>query len=114
MLAFNVLKLCIAIFLAYVTGKLVSKLKLPAILGWLLAGMVLGPHALGFLDSAMMEAGWYTTAESLLECTVGLMIGTELLWRKMKRAGKQIIVTTLTESLGAFVAVSLVFGVIFG
>lgn len=113
MLAFNVLKLCIAIFLAYVTGKLVSKLKLPAILGWLLAGMVLGPHALGFLDSAMMEAGWYTTAESLLECTVGLMIGTELLWRKMKRAGKQIIVTTLTESLGAFVAVSLVFGVIF-
>ncbi|MFR1802937.1 MAG: cation:proton antiporter, partial [Faecalispora jeddahensis] len=95
-------------------GKLVSKLKLPAILGWLLAGMTLGPHALGLLNEPMMEAAWYTTAESILECVVGLMIGTELIWRKIKKAGKQIVVTTITESLGTFLVVSLVFGVIFG
>ena len=56
----------------------------------------------------------YTTAESILECVVGLMIGTELIWRKIKKAGKQIVVTTITESLGTFLVVSLVFGVIFG
>ena len=41
------------------------------------------------------------------------MIGTELLWGKMKRAGKQIVVTTLTESVRTFLVVSVVFGVIF-
>ena len=40
-------------------GKLVSKLKLPAILGWLLTGMVLGPHALGLVDQALLDAEWY-------------------------------------------------------
>lgn len=114
MVFLDVLKLIFAVFVAFLFGKLVSKLKLPAILGWLLAGMTLGPHALGLLNEPMMEAAWYTTAESILECVVGLMIGTELIWRKIKKAGKQIVVTTITESLGTFLVVSLVFGVILG
>lgn len=114
MVFLDVLKLIFAVFVAFLFGKLVSKLKLPAILGWLLAGMTLGPHALGLLNEPMMEAAWYTTAESILECVVGLMIGTELIWRKIKKAGKQIVVTTITESLGTFLVVSLVFGAIFG
>ena len=40
------IKLILSIILAYFMGKLVSKIKLPAILGWLLAGMILGPHAI--------------------------------------------------------------------
>lgn len=75
--------------------------------------MILGPHALGLLNESLLDAPWYGVTESLLECTVGLMIGTELIWKKMKQAGKQIVVTTITESLGTFVIVSLVFGVIF-
>ena len=114
MVFLDVLKLIFAVFVAFLFGKLVSKLKLPANLGWLLAGMTLGPHALGLLNEPMMEAAWYTTAESILECVVGLMIGTELIWRKIKKAGKQIVVTAITESLGTFLVVSLVFGVIFG
>ena len=55
----------------------------------------------------------FSVAESILECTFGLMIGTELIWKQMKSAGSQILITTITESLGTFVVVSLVFGVIF-
>lgn len=61
----------------------------------------------------MLDSDWFSAAESILECTVGLMIGTELLWGKLKKAGKQIVVTTITESLGTFAVVSLVFGAIF-
>ena len=109
----GVLRLLIAIMIAFVAGKLISKLRLPAILGWLIVGMILGPHAVGLLDASVLDAGWYHVIESTLECTVGLMIGTELLWGKMKRAGKQIVVTTLTESIGTFLVVGVVFGVIF-
>ena len=109
----DIVRLLLAIVIAVVAGKLMSKLKLPAILGWLIAGMIMGPHALGLLGSSLLEAPWFEAVESLLECIVGLMIGTELIWSQMKKAGKQILVTTLTESLGTFLVVSLVFGIIF-
>lgn len=107
------LRLLLAAVLAFLVGKLVSKCKLPAILGWLLAGMILGPHALKLLDQPLLDAGWYENTMHILECAVGLLIGTELVWKQLRTSGKQIIVTTLTQSLGTFVVVSLVFGVIF-
>ena len=36
--------------LALFVSKLVSKLKLPSILGWLIASMILGPHALSLVS----------------------------------------------------------------
>lgn len=41
----EIARLIITIAAALLAGKLIAKLKLPAILGWLIAGMVLGPHA---------------------------------------------------------------------
>ena len=107
------IKWIMAIIVAFLFGKLISKLKLPAILGWLIAGMVLGPHAISLLDSSILEARWYENIINILECVVGLMIGTELIWKRIKKSGKSIIITTLTQSLGTFILVSLVFGVVF-
>lgn len=107
------LRLFAAIVIAFIVGKLVSKIKLPAILGWLITGMILGPHAFSLINPEILEAHWYETAVSILECAVGLMIGTELVWKKIKQSGKSIIITTLTQSLGTFFVVTLVFGVVF-
>lgn len=35
--------------IAFFAGKLMAKIKMPAILGWLIVGMLLGPHALGLI-----------------------------------------------------------------
>ena len=109
----ELLRLLAAILVAYLAGRLIAKVKLPAILGWLIAGMVIGPHALNLLGSSVLDAPWFGALESVLECTFGLMIGTELIWKQMKKAGPQIVVTTITESLGTFLVVSLVFAVLF-
>lgn len=106
-------RLLAAIVLAFFAGKLVSKLKLPSILGWLIAGMILGPHALSLMGQEILDARWYQTMVHILECAVGLMIGTELVWNKIKRSGKSIVITTLTQSVGTFLLVSLVFGIVF-
>lgn len=98
---------------AFLVGKLVSKLRLPSILGWLITGMFLGPHALNLLPEKLLEMQWYETVIHILECAVGLMIGTELVWKRMKKYGKSLIVTTLTQSLGTFVIVSAVFAIAF-
>lgn len=109
----TILRLLSAIAIAFLIGKLVSKIKLPAILGWLLTGMLLGPHAIGLMNDTILDASWYHAIVNLLECAVGLLIGTELVWKKIKKSGKQIIITTLTQSLGTFFLVSLVFGIVF-
>lgn len=109
----SLLRLFITIIIAYLVGKLVSKIKLPSILGWLITGMVLGPHALSLVSQDILDAHWYQTIIHILECAVGLMIGTELVWNRLKRSGKAIIITTLTQSLGTFFLVSLVFGIVF-
>lgn len=41
------------------------------------------------------------------------MLGTELIWKKIRSYGKALVVTTLTQSLGTFALVSLAFGVLF-
>ena len=107
------LRLFITIGIAFLVGKLVAKVKLPSILGWLIGGMMLGPHAFSLMNQAILEAPWYQVMVHVLECSVGLMIGTELVWKKIKRSGKAIVITTLTQSLGTFFLVSLVFGILF-
>lgn len=61
------IRLVIAGIMAFLGGKLVQKFKLPAILGWLVVGMIVGPHALGLLSETVMLASWYTVLMSVLE-----------------------------------------------
>ena len=73
------LRLCLTFGIAFLAGKLVDRVKLPSILGWLLAGMVLGPHAVSLVSQEMLDAQWYQIVIHILECGVGLLIGTELI-----------------------------------
>lgn len=108
-----ILKWAAAIIIAFIVGKLVSKLRLPSILGWLITGIAVGPYAFSLISDELISQPAYQTLIHVLECTVGFMIGTELVWKKIKSYGKALILTTLVQSLGTFAVVSLVFGIIF-
>lgn len=98
---------------AFAVGKAVSKLKLPAILGWLIAGMLLGPHAVKLISQDLLNATWYRSIIMWMQCAFGIMLGTELVWKKIRAYGKALVVTTLTQSLGTFALVSLAFAAVF-
>ena len=108
-----ILRWAAAAAIAFVVGKLVSKIKLPSILGWLIAGMLLGPYAFSLIPADLIKAEGYQDIIHVLECAVGLMIGTELVWRRMKQYGKALIITTLSQSLCTFLLVSAAFSVVF-
>lgn len=110
---FHLLRWAAVLCIAAVLGKLVSKLKMPAILGWLIAGMLFGPHACSLLPQTLMDSLLYKMVITWMQVSFGLMLGTELIFRKIKAYGKALLITTLTQSLGTFLFVSLVFGVIF-
>ena len=105
-MVYNLLRLLIVVALGFLFGKLASKLKMPAVLGFLIAGMALGPNAANLLTQEILDVPAYERLISVLECGMGLMLGTEMVWKRMRRYGKQVLTITLTESLGTFLVVS--------
>lgn len=108
---------CLRIFaiicVALVCGKLVSNVKLPAILGWLIAGIVFGPYLANVVTLDITSALWYKIFIKLSECFAGVMIGREIIFKKIASSGKQIIGITFVQSIGTFLFVSAVFAVVF-
>ncbi|NLK95269.1 MAG: potassium transporter [Clostridiales bacterium] len=95
--------------IAFIIGKIVSKLKLPSILGWLITGMIIGPHALNWMNSSIMETQWYHILTNIGEVLVGILIGTELIIGELKKSGKQIVTICLFEGMAAFIFVAVAF-----
>ncbi|AQM59586.1 cation:proton antiporter [Clostridium baratii] len=95
--------------IALVVGKLVSKLNLPSILGWLITGMVIGPHALNWMNSSIIDAGWFHVISNVGEVLVGMMIGSELILKELKKSGKQIVGICFFEGMAAFILVAAAF-----
>ena len=112
-MVWNLFRLLVVVALGFLFGKLASKLKMPAVLGFLIAGMTLGPHAANLLTQDILDAPSYERLISVLECCMGLMLGTEMVWKRMRRYGTQVLIITLAESLGTFMVVSFAFCVIF-
>ena len=108
----NILRWIAVLALAFVAGKLMTKIKMPSILGWLIVGMLLGPHAVNLMPQSILSAGWYKTIIMWMQCAFGVMLGSELIWSKLKHSGKALVITTLTQSLGTFAVVSLAFGIV--
>lgn len=98
---------------AFACGKLVSKIKLPAILGWLIAGIVFGPYLVGIVTLDITNSLWYKIFIKFFECFAGVMIGREIILKKIAGSGRQIIGITFVQSIGTFLFVSVVFGIVF-
>lgn len=98
---------------AIICGKLISKIKLPAILGWLIAGIVFGPYLVGIITPNIVSSLWYKVFIKFFECFAGVMIGREIIFKKIASSGKQIIGITFVQSIGTFLFVSAVFGIVF-
>ena len=105
----GVILLILFTIIAFIVGKLVSKLKLPSILGWLITGMIIGPHALNWMNSSIMDAQWYHILTNVGEILVGMLIGTELIIEELKKSGKQIVTICLFEGMTAFILVAIAF-----
>ncbi len=112
-MAVNILSVFAIVCIAFTVGRLVAKIKLPAILGWLITGVVFGPYLVGIVTAETMNSDWYKIAVKFFECFAGVMIGREIVFKKLAKTGKQIIGITFIQSLGTFIFVSLIFALVF-
>ncbi|MGN0802688.1 MAG: cation:proton antiporter [Candidatus Faecivicinus sp.] len=109
----GILRIFAIVCTAFACGRLISRVKLPAILGWLIAGIVFGPCLAGVVTTDITDALWYKILIKFFECFAGVMIGREIIFKKLAASGKQIIGITVVQSLGTFLFVSAVFMIVF-
>ena len=109
----GILRFIAIMCIAAVFGKLISKIKLPAILGWLITGIVFGPYLAEIVTFEIVNSNWYKIAIKFFECLAGVMIGRELIFKKIASSGKQIIGITFIQSISTFIIVTIGFAITF-
>lgn len=105
----GIILLVLFVILATIIGKILSKIHLPSILGWLLTGMIIGPHALNWMTQGLLDSTWFHILSNIAEVAAGMLIGTELILREIKKSGKQIVTITMFEGIITFIVVSIAF-----
>lgn len=89
----------------YFNGQLARYLKLPALIGYLFAGVLLGPSILGIFNHSQLHQLEFISSIAL-GC-IAFIIGSELQLAALKKLGRGIVIIILAESLMAFIMVAI-------
>lgn len=100
------------LLLSHLGGKLANYFKAPRITGYLLAGMLLSPSALGLFHQKLVNDD-LTLITDIALSVIAFSIGGSLSLAKMKKLGKQILWITLAEASGAFLVVAVLLSAVF-
>lgn len=103
----------VAIGLTYLGGKLIQEINFPAILGWLLAGILVGPHVLNILRPEVLHSDWNGVLVVFSQVIVGVMVGSNLIVKDIRAKGADVVKVTLTNILGILLVVTAGFAVLF-
>lgn len=101
-----VVSIAILLAAALVGGMIAHRLRQPVILGYLVIGVLVGPHALGLIDDPTLVEATATIGVALLMFTLGLEVSIDQL-RQVGRVGlwggmAQITVTFALGTLAGF------------
>lgn len=97
----------IIISVGFIFGKLVTKIKLPKVTGYVLAGILLNPRLFGFIPENFVVHTDLITNISLSFITFS--VGGTLLYSRIKKLGKSIIYITFFEAEFAFLTIIIGF-----
>lgn len=93
----------IAIICGYFLGKLINKLKIPSVAGYIIAGLLLGQSFLGVITIEFVEKTSYVN-DLALAC-IAFSIGGELLASELKKIGIKVFIIAFFEAFLAFILV---------
>jgi len=95
----------IALIVGVSCGKIMNYFKVPAVAGYILAGLVLGGSVLNIISGEMI--GDMSFISDFALCVIAFNIGSELEISVIKQLGKSIFVIAFFEAMGAFILVTV-------
>ncbi|MFC1732848.1 cation:proton antiporter [candidate division KSB1 bacterium] len=91
---------------AYITGLFFNRIRLPKISGYLIAGMLFGPHIFNFIDTALIEN--MKIIDQLALTFIALNAGGELRLRELAEQKKTILWLLISLITFIFIGMSLI------
>lgn len=104
-------KLSITILVGIVGGRVANYFKLPNVSGYIVAGLIIGPSFINLVNGQDIISFNIITEVAL--AAIAFAIGNEFLLADMKKIGKNALIITVTEVIGAVIVVFLVMFFIF-
>ncbi|MDD6467062.1 MAG: cation:proton antiporter [Erysipelotrichaceae bacterium] len=98
--------LAICMLLALFSSKIVKKVQLPNVTGYLIMGLLAGPYCLGIIPKGTIDTLSFIPTIAL--GFIALSIGAEFKLSYLKKVGKAPVVIAIMEGLGAILVVDLV------
>ena len=94
-----------SILLALIISRGATVLKTPLIVGYIIAGALLGPDVLGLISPKQIAS--LDIVNLVVLSLIGFGIGGELRFNELKKLGRSIILIVVFEALGAFFLVGI-------
>lgn len=95
--------IAIAIIFGFLGGKIAQLVKLPGVVGYLIAGLIFGPSFLNIFHEEFVES--MNIFASFALSLVAFIIGSEMKQNSLREMGRGIGTVILLESFGAFLLV---------
>ena len=96
----EILAIGLILFFGYFVGRLISRLRMPTVTGYILLGLAFGVSLLKIIPKDLnLRLTWLIEFALLL---VAFNVGTELRIDTFKRLGKSLILIIVLETVGAF------------
>ncbi len=105
------LKIAIVLLVGILGGRAARFFNLPNVTGYLIAGVFIGPSFLKLITDMDIES--MGIINELALATIAFSVGSEFIWKDMKKLGKSIVIITLAEVIGAVLVVFSVMYFIF-
>lgn len=100
------ISLGVALIVGILFGKLMNSLKVPAVAGYVIAGLIVGTSGFNIVNGEIIEKLSFLSDFAL--GIIAFNIGSELKISVIKNLGKSIFVIAFCEALGAFILVTSV------
>ena len=91
-----IVNVAVILLFGFVLGRLAEKIKLPAITGYLIAGLILGPIT---QIITLEETSSLTVISDIALGFIAFQVGNELWFGKLKTTGKRIAIITIVQAL---------------
>jgi Kef-type K+ transport system membrane component KefB len=104
--------LAVILLTGIVTAKILAKIKLPNVTGYLIAGLIIGPSVLGIIPKGSVDK--LSIISEVALAFIAYSIGSEFNLTHIKKMSRGIILITLLQSLMATLLVTLTMIFIFG
>ncbi|HHV62614.1 MAG TPA: cation:proton antiporter [Firmicutes bacterium] len=93
------------LLVGFLAGKLANVLKFPAVTGYLIGGILIGPSVFNFLSHDMLRASIWISHGAL--ALIAFSIGSQFTIGNIRRLGARVIWIATLEALGGLFAVML-------